>query len=61
MQLILQTVDADEDDSFTIPGMVIEKGWPADQSRFGLGLHLRAGAFIHNDQDDENGFMFVWV
>ncbi len=54
------TVDADEDDSFTIPGMVIEKGWPADQSRFGLGLHLRAGAFIHNDQDDDNGFMLVW-
>ncbi len=54
------TVDADEDDSFTIPGMILEKGWPADQSRFGLGLHLRVGAFIYNDQEDDNGFMLVW-
>lgn len=54
------TVNADEDDSFTIPGMILEKGWPADQSRFGLGLHLRAGAFIINDPDDNDGFMFVW-
>ncbi|MCK5117280.1 MAG: hypothetical protein KAR44_11820 [Candidatus Aegiribacteria sp.] len=54
------TVNADEQESFTIPGMVLENGWPADQSRFGVGLHLRVGAFIHNDPEDDNGLMFVW-
>ena len=49
------TVDADEDDSFTIPSIIVETGLPAGPSRFGLGLYLRVGAFIHNDPDDDNG------
>ncbi|NOQ21104.1 MAG: hypothetical protein GQ565_00440 [Candidatus Aegiribacteria sp.] len=54
------TIDASEDDSFTMPGMILETGWPAAPARFGLGLHLRATAVIGSDQNDDNGFMIVW-
>ena len=54
------TVDADEDDSFTMPGMILETGWPAGPARFGLGLHFRASAVIGSEENDENGFMLVW-
>lgn len=54
------TIDANEDDSFSMPGMVVEAGWPADTARFGIGLHLRAATLIASDQNDDNGFMIVW-
>ena len=54
------TIDANEDDSFSMPGIVVETGWPADPARFGIGLHLRAARLIASDQNDDNGFMIVW-
>ena len=54
------TVDANEDDSFNMPGIVVETGLPADPARFGLGLHLRVAALIGSEENDDNGFMMVW-
>lgn len=50
------TFDSDEDDSFGLPGIAVETGWPAGPARFGIGLHLRATAVIGAD----DGFMTVW-
>ncbi len=49
--------DSGDDDSFGMPGIIVETGWPAGPSRFGIGLHLRAAAVIETDDD---GFMLVW-
>ena len=46
-----------DDNSFGIPGIILEAGWPAGPSKFGIGLHLRAGAFL---QEDDNGAVLVW-
>ncbi len=56
------TLDASEDDTFNMLGIILETGWPAAPSRFGLGLHIRATALIGSDEnnDDDNGFMIVW-
>ncbi len=54
------TIDSEDDDStstFGMPGIILETGWPAGPSRFGIGLHLRAAAIIETDDD---GFMLVW-
>jgi len=60
------TIDAEEDNSFTMPGIIVETGLPAGPARFGIGLHLRATAVIRSEQNDDNndnddnGFMIVW-
>lgn len=57
------TIDTEEENSFTMPGIIVETGLPAGPARFGIGLHLRATAVIRseqNDDNDENGFMLVW-
>ncbi len=55
------TVDASTENSFRMPGIVVETGMPAGPARFGLGLHLRASAFIvSDDSEDSNGFYLVW-
>lgn len=54
------TIDADEDDSFSMPGLVVEAGLPAGPSRFGIGVHLRAAVHIASDQNDDDGFIIVW-
>ncbi len=59
-----KTIDSD-DDSFGMPGIIVETGWPADPSRFGIGFHLRAAAVIETYADaviesDDDGFMIVW-
>lgn len=59
------TLDAEKDNSFNMPGIIVETGMPAGPAQFGLGLHLRAGAIIEaNDDDfnddDDTGVMIVW-
>ena len=54
------TIDSEDDDStstFGMPGIILEAGWPAGPSRFGVGFHLRAAAVIETDDD---GFLLVW-
>lgn len=60
------TVDSDvDDDSFGMPGIIVEAGWPAGPKRFGVGFHLRAAAVIETyvnevTEGDDDGFMIVW-
>ena len=60
------TVDSDvDDDSFGMPGIIVEAGWPAGLKRFGVGFHLRAAAVIETyvnevTEGDGDGFMIVW-
>ena len=54
------TIDANEDDSFNMPGVVFEAGLPAGLSRFGIGFHIRAAVHIASDQNDDDGFIIVW-
>ncbi len=60
------TIDSDDDDnSFGMPGIIVEAGWPAGPSRFGVGFHLRAAAVIETyvnevTEGDDDGFMIVW-
>ena len=54
------TIDANEDDSFNMPGIVVEAGLPAGPSRFGIGLHLRVATLFGSEENDDNGFMIVW-
>ncbi len=54
------TVDSNEDDSYGMPGIIVETGWPAGPSRFGIGLHLRAAAFLGTDGTDDNGVLVIW-
>lgn len=60
------TVDSDvDDDSFGMPGIIVEAGWPAGPKRFGVGFHLRAAAVIETyvnevTEGDGDGFMIVW-
>jgi len=52
------TVESHEDNSFSMPGIIVETGWPAGPARFGIGLHLRAAAII--EENDDDWFMIVW-
>lgn len=52
------SVESHEDDSFSMPGIIVETGFPAGPGRFGIGLHLRAAAVL--EENDDNGFMIVW-
>lgn len=60
------TIDAEDDNAFIMPGIIIETGLPAAPARFGIGLHLRTAVVIKseqnddNDDDDDHGFMVVW-
>lgn len=60
------TVDSNvDDDSFGMPGIIVEAGWPAGPKRFGVGFHLRAAAVIETyvnelTEGDGGGFMIVW-
>ncbi len=46
-----------DDNSFSIPGIILEAGWPAGPSRFGIGLHLKTGALL---KDNDSGIVLVW-
>ncbi|MCD4776928.1 MAG: hypothetical protein K8S15_12865 [Candidatus Aegiribacteria sp.] len=52
------TVESNEDNSFSMPGIIVETGLPAGPARFGIGLHLRVAAVL--EENDDNGFMLVW-
>jgi hypothetical protein len=52
------SIESSEDDSFGMPGIVVETGWPAAAARFGIGLHLRVSAILAEDGD--NGAMIIW-
>ncbi len=61
------TVDSNEDNSFIMPGIIVETGLPAGPAQFGLGLHLRVGAIIEtydddneNNDEDDVGVLIVW-
>lgn len=54
------TVDSNEGDSFSMPGVIVEAGLPAGPARFGIGLHLRVAALIGTDGTDDDGAMVVW-
>ena len=51
------SIESKEDESFVIPGIVLETGWPAGPARFGIGLHLRVAAVL--EENDSNGAMIV--
>lgn len=54
------TVESNEDNSFGMPGIIVETGWPAGPARFGIGLHLRVAAFIETNGTDDDGAMVIW-
>ena len=57
---LFKTIDSQDDDSFIIPGVIIETGWPAGPGRFGLGLHLRVSELIASSAEGDNDFLMVW-
>lgn len=52
------SVGSDESNHFTMPGVIIEGGWPAGLNRFGIGLNVRLIGVIEDDGDI--GFFPVW-
>ena len=54
------TVDSNEGNSFSMPGAIVEAGFPAGPGRFGIGLHLRVAALIGINGTDDDGAMVVW-
>lgn len=54
------TVDSNEDDSYGMPGIIVETGLPAGPARFGIGLHLKVAAFIGIDGSDDDGALVIW-
>ena len=48
------TIDAEDDNAFIMPGIIIETGLPAAPARFGIGLHLRTAVVIKSEQNDDN-------
>jgi len=52
------SIESKEDESFDMPGVFAETGWPAGPARFGIGLHLSISAVF--EDNDSNGAMIVW-
>jgi hypothetical protein len=49
------TAESEDDDSWSMPGIFLEGGFPAGPSRFGLGLHIKVAASV----GDDDGFIGV--
>ncbi|GEM_PF-2838116 len=50
------TTESDENQSWNMPGIFLEGGFPGGPSRFGIGLHIKAALSV----GDNDGFIAVW-